>query len=256
MRKSNQYKLFISLFCHIIYVYFIRLRKHIRKYRIEYLKYLSLGMILLPIFLKRHYISYWISIIGWGLLTVILIGDKEERVTNFKLIRYELLTMFLITYVIDVLQKTPKASNEIFNISFFILSSIFSLTIIYKIYQFVEKKLANIFSLLFHFIIVIFIVIHIFAILYMNPWSDNYIMYNDIAHTCQYTCDENYDVYLGDKIDFYYFSGVVLTTLGFGDYIPIGNYMRFFVILEAIIGMFILVTFLAKAIDILAKKEK
>ncbi len=51
-----------------------------------------------------------------------------------------------------------------------------------------------------------------------------------------------------DEYNFYYFSFTTLTTLGFGDIVPLNNYAKSIVMLESITGIFFLATLVSRLI--------
>jgi len=220
----------------------------------NFLFLLSLLLFATPLIIGHSRITFLFSFVG---LVLIILGYFKQETNLYFL---EFLTLFYISVSIKVMAGSSFTSNQVFDVLFLLLSILPLSLIVSQIFNYAWKNKIKIYQLIIHFLVLIFIVIHIFAIIYQNSFTGNYLIYNDVLHTQNYTCAdkpefcvEQLKVPLSAVGDFYYYSGIVLTTVGFGDYIPYGGWIRSFTILEGIIGIFILVVMFAKAFDILMK---
>jgi len=179
---------------------------------------------------------------------------KAKYETNLNILKWELIGILIVVLATKYLGKYFGLSNHIYNIFLIAISFIAVSLIVTIIYREIQSNRLDIFSLLIHFIIIAMLVTHIFAIIYLNPYYKNYLMYNDVSHGCTGgICGEL--VPLSETGDFYYFSAITLTSIGYGDIIPRGGGLRFWVFLEGVVGIFIFAALLASAINILRKDE-
>lgn len=94
----------------------------------------------------------------------------------------------------------------------------------------------------------------------LESQRDNYILFHELLAFSNVLLDDtindiNQIIYEGKSksfIDYFYYSFVVITTLGFGDITPVSKLFRLLTILEAFLGLFIMGLYLSKVFD----KEK
>lgn len=93
--------------------------------------------------------------------------------------------------------------------------------------------------------------------LVLESQRNNYILLNELLAFSNVLLDEtineiNYIINEGSSksfIDYFYYSSVVITTLGFGDITPVSKLFRLLTVLEALLGLIIMGLFLAKVFE-------
>lgn len=182
---------------------------------------------------------------GWALVAfyffvifTVIYAIRSEH----KLMLRIMLIQAVLNVIINVLAQAGHFYwLEIINIMIFLLFCFFALLIIF---QHIIKTKSVTTDTIFGSMCVYLLIGLVFALIYqlieiVNPGSFYYVLAasNDFSFA---------------SYDFYYFSFVTLTTLGYGDILPVTYLAKSVVIVESITGIFYLATLVARLISVRA----
>jgi hypothetical protein len=152
---------------------------------------------------------------------------KHDKKNDFKFKEYFSFKGLAYVVLYAIVLYTIYGFSTKFAILFFIMSiAVFGLVVvvhsIIKLYRSYSES-----NFVFLYILSVFLIIIFFGFLYnfLSGIDGNSLIVNDNG--------------IADSFDFIYYSGIVFYSVGFGEIVPVGIYMRVLTIIESGINMFL-----------------